>query len=44
MDEYAKARACGERFGYEVGAHLNGGSPIETEADADNLVFYLYPF
>jgi hypothetical protein len=44
MDEYAKARARGERFGYEVGARLNGGSRIEMEADADNLAFYLYPF
>ncbi|MBV9626702.1 MAG: hypothetical protein JO230_01275 [Xanthobacteraceae bacterium] len=44
MNEYAKARARGEPFGYEVGARLNGGSRIEMEADADNLVFYLYPF
>jgi hypothetical protein len=44
MDEYAKARARGERSGYEVGARLNGGSRIEMEADADNLAFYLYPF
>ena len=44
MDEYAKARARGERHGYEVGARLNGGSRIEMEADADNLAFYLDPF
>jgi hypothetical protein len=44
MDEYAKARARGERSGYEVGARLNGGSRIEMEADAESLAFYLYPF
>jgi hypothetical protein len=44
MDEYAKARARGERFGYEVGTRLNGGSRIEMEADAESLSFYLYPF
>jgi hypothetical protein len=44
MDEYAKARARGERSGYEVGARLNGGSRIEMEADADSLAFYLYAF
>ena len=43
MNETAKARG-GKVHGYEVGARLNGESHIEVAADADSLVFFLYPF
>ena len=43
MDERARARASGEAHRY-VGARLNGGSRIETEAYDDNLAFFLYSF